>query len=95
MLSEEADLLQRHDKNLFGKTFSELLVASAKGKKLMKMFAEKSKKKQKLFWIIPSETPSSSFEGQHSNFFLDKDTENQGNYFWWKLRPSNSNWKKQ
>ena len=30
MLREEADLLQRHDRNLFGKKFSKHLVASAK-----------------------------------------------------------------
>ena len=73
MLREEADLLQRHDRNLFGKKFSEHLVFSAKSKKQnIKIFAEKGKKKQKPFRNGPSEAPRRSSGGQHSKFFLDK-----------------------
>ena len=73
MSREEADSLQRHNRNLFGKKFSECLVASAKSKKqTIEIFAEKSKKKQKSFRNTPSEAPRRSSGGQHSKFFLDK-----------------------
>ena len=50
MLREEVDLLQWHDRNLFGKKFSEHLLASAKSKKqVIEIFAEKGKKKQSPF----------------------------------------------
>ena len=73
MLREEADLLQRHGKNLFGKKFSEHLVASAKSKKqVIEIFAEKGKEKQKPFRNSHSEAPRSSSGGLHLKFFLDK-----------------------
>ena len=73
MLREEGDLLQYHDRNLFGKTFSEHLVTSAKSKKqTIEIFAEKGKKKQKPFDNGLSEAPNRSSGGEHSKFFLDK-----------------------
>ena len=64
MLREEADLLQPHDRNLFGKKFSEHLVASAKSKRqAIEIFAKKGKKKQKLFRNTPSEAPRRSSGG--------------------------------
>ena len=72
MWREEADLLQRHDRNLFGKKFTEHLVASAiSKKKAIEIFAEKDKK-QKPFRNGPSEAPRRSSGGQHSKFFIDK-----------------------
>ena len=66
MLREEADLLGQLDRNLFGKKFSEPLVASTK-------FAEKGKKtKKKTFQNTPSEASRSSSGVQHSKFFLDR-----------------------
>ena len=71
MLREEADLLQQHDRNLFGKKFSKHLVASAKSKKqAVEIFAGKSKRI--LFRNGPSEAPRRSSGGLHSKFFLDK-----------------------
>ena len=73
MLREEADLLQRHDRNLFGKKFSEHLVASAKSKKqAVEIFAGRSKRKQNPFRNGPSEAPRRSSGGLHSKFFLYK-----------------------
>ena len=73
MLREEADLLQLHDKNLFGKKFSEHLVVSAKSKKqTIEIFAEKGKKKPKPFWNTPSKALRRGSGGQHSKFFLAK-----------------------
>ena len=64
MLREGADLLQRHDRNLFGKKFSAHLVASAKSKKqVIEIFSEKGKKKQKPFQNIPSEASRRSSRG--------------------------------
>ena len=73
ILREEADFLVRHDRNLFGKKFSEHLVASAKTKKqAVEITAEKGKKKQKPFWNTPLEAPRWGCGGQYSKFFLDK-----------------------
>ena len=88
-------MLQRHDRNLFGKNLSEHLVASSKSKKqTIEIFAEKGKKKQKPFWNTPSEAPRRNSGGQYSKFFLDKRYE--------KSRQKNippelpcCNWKKQ
>ena len=68
ILREEADLLQRHDRNLFGKRFSEHLVASAKSnKQAVEIFVEKGKKKQKPFRNSPLEAPRRSSGGQYFN----------------------------
>ena len=73
MLKEEADLLQQHDRDLFGEKFSEHLVDSAKSKKqAIKIFAEKGKKKQKKFRNTPSAGPRRSSGEQHSKFDLGK-----------------------
>ena len=72
-LREEEDFLLRHDRNLFGKKFSEHLMASAKLKKqAIEIFAEKGKKKQKPFRNTASEGPRRSSGEQHSKFDLDK-----------------------
>ena len=55
MLREEADLLQRHDRNLFGKKFSEHLVASAKSKK------KKRQEKTKAFSEWPFRSTEEEF----------------------------------
>ena len=71
MLRQEADLLQRHDRNLFGKKFSKHLVASAKSKKqTIEILAEKGKKKRKPSRNTPSEPAGRSYGGQHSKFSL-------------------------
>ena len=71
MLKEEADLLQQHDRDLFGEKFSEHLVDSAKSKsRLSKYFAEKGKKKP--FRNTASEGPRRSSGEQHSKFDLDE-----------------------
>ena len=73
ILREEVDLLQRHDRNLFGKKFSGYLVASVKSKKqAIEIFAEKGNKKQKPFRNGPSEARRRSSVGQYSKFLLDK-----------------------
>ena len=69
MLREEADLLQRQDKNLFGKKFREHLISSAKLKKqTIELFCDKGKKKQKSFRFGPSETLRRSSGGPQKFF---------------------------
>ena len=80
MLREEAHLLQRHDRNLFGKRFSEHLVASAKPKKqkqAIEVFAEKEKKKQNHFWNTPFQRHRGGvFKGRNS--YSAKDMRKRG-----------------
>ena len=72
MLREEAHLLRWHDRNLFGKKFSEHLVASAKSKKQALKYLLKREKKKKPFRNSPLEAPRRGSGGQHLKIFLDK-----------------------
>ena len=89
MLKEEADLLQQHDRDLFGEKFSEHLVDSAKSKSRLSKYLLKSARKNKSHFGIPLQRDRGGVLGNSiQNLISTKDMENQGKNIQRKLPSS-------
>ena len=89
MLKEEADLLQQHDRDLFGEKFSEHLVDSAKSKSRLSKYLLKRARKNKSHFRIPLQRDRGGVLGNSiQNLISTKDMGNQGKNIQRKLPSS-------
>ena len=89
MLKEEADLLQQHDRDLFGEKFSEHLVDSAKSKSRLSKYLLKRARKNKSLFGIPLQRDRGGVLGNSiQNLISTKDMGNQGKNIQRKLPSS-------
>ena len=89
MLKEEADLLQQHDRDLFGEKFSEHLVDSAKSKsRLSKYLLKRARKNKSHFGIRLQRDRGGVLGNSIQNLISTKDMGNQGKNIQRKLPSS-------